>query len=473
MNIRLLCFFVLIGLGESVISEDEAFRIYEKERGRKYSNAAERKMRFEIFKKNLKLVNESDSSKIARLKGQVLLGAQTVGKITYQTSLNDFADMSDEEFKRFYLLPFNKMRLGRGAFEKRLLETSNSGQMDGKSRNPSFMDQLKEERLLQSNFGLRDRVDWSQFASPVKNQQKCNSCYAFAATGLLEMWNRKNGRGQIQLSEQELIDCSTENVDCVGGQPSAALDYIIRNQIAYTKDYPYIAKKNSSCRAKKGRLLQAFGRSSYGSFGPGPYASTNFPLYRPGGQNSSGSFGQRSNFQAWNGPRNSQSPRRPSASPNRTSPRRPTPPKPAPRPRANTASPKKQPKNVPSNNGQRYSGVKSYRKLPVNIVGVLKELSKGPVVVAMYVSQQFKFYSSGVFNGDGCESKTQENQANHAIVALGYDLKADPPYILFKNSWGGDWGDKGLFKVAIGQLSNSSKGLCLIAGTSFGVTPNF
>lgn len=449
-----------------MISEEEAFRAYEKERGRSYSNPAERNMRFEIFKKNLKMVNESESSTLARLKGQILLGAQTVGRVTYQKTLNEFADMSDEEFKRYYLLPFHKMRTGRGAFEKRVLETSTPGHMKDKSANPSFMDKVKEDRLLQANFGLQDRVDWARFASPVKNQQKCNSCYAFAATGLLEMWNLKNGRGQVQLAEQELIDCSTENVDCVGGQPSAALDYIIRNQIAYSKDYPYVAKKNDACRAKKGRLLQAFpgpiGRPSYGSFGPGQYASTDFPLYRPGGNNSQRPNNQRPSHQTSPSPPNRRRPNEP--------PRRPNPSPPAPTPRNNPPAPSQPPRNTPSNNGQRYSGVKSYQKLPENIVGVLKELSKGPVVVAMYVSPAFKFYSSGVFNGDGCENN---NTPNHAIVAMGYDLKADPPYILFRNSWGGDWGDKGLFKVAIGQLNSNSKGLCLIAGTAFGVTPNF
>ena len=99
---------------------------------------------------------------------------------------------------------------------------------------------------------------------------------------------------------------------------------------------------------------------------------------------------------------------------------------------------------------------------------LLTQLAKGPVVVAMYVSSAFKYYSNGVFNGEGCQGN---NLANHSALAVGYSLTADIPYITFKNSWGNDWGDKGYFKVAIGTISNTAKGLCLIASTRFNVSP--
>lgn len=47
------------------------------------------------------------------------------------------------------------------------------------------------------------------------------------------------------LSEQEIIDCSTENYACQGGQPSVVMDYIVENNLSLEKDYPYISKKNS------------------------------------------------------------------------------------------------------------------------------------------------------------------------------------------------------------------------------------
>ncbi len=81
--------------------------------------------------------------------------------------------------------------------------------------------------------------------SPVKNQKRCNSCYAFSVVAIIEAaYKMKYGGDFLNLAEQEILDCDTKNYDCRGGQPSFALEYIINNFIGYTKDYPYIAKKN-------------------------------------------------------------------------------------------------------------------------------------------------------------------------------------------------------------------------------------
>lgn len=51
--------------------------------------------------------------------------------------------------------------------------------------------------------------------SPVKNQDRCNSCYAFSVTAALEaQYKIKYGGSFLNLSEQEILDCSTENYSC-------------------------------------------------------------------------------------------------------------------------------------------------------------------------------------------------------------------------------------------------------------------
>ena len=99
---------------------------------------------------------------------------------------------------------------------------------------------------------------------------------------------------------------------------------------------------------------------------------------------------------------------------------------------------------------------------------MLKELKNGPVVVAHYASSPFKFYSSGIYDGEGCSSTSL---VNHTSLLVGYDLNHETPYMLFKNSWGELWGDKGYYKMEIGELLTTNKGHCLIAGTPFNVTP--
>lgn len=65
-----------------------------------------------------------------------------------------------------------------------------------------------------------DALDWRDrgAVSDIKDQgADCGSCYAFAAIGALEsQYFLKTGK-LLNLSEQEIVDCSTGNVGCNGG----------------------------------------------------------------------------------------------------------------------------------------------------------------------------------------------------------------------------------------------------------------
>lgn len=464
----------------SVLSVENAFKEFETRNRRSYSTPAERNFRFQIFKKNLSLVSEDENTELGRLKGQILLGAEIVAQRTYKKELNHFADMSDEEFSRFYLLPSSFVHSSRGRNSKRrVLQTSTPP--------PGA-----------ANYGLKPRVDWTVFDTPVKDQMKCNSCYTFATNALIEIWTRRDKGNIISLSEQEILDCDTVNQDCTGGLHTYAIDYIIKNKIAYTKDYPYEGKKGTCKVAKTKRLLQLGMHSpqpnpqnSKSSFSPYNYGynTVNYNDDNNGwsvngnlmneirkntsnwSKNQSSSLWNNSikNTNSWNYNTNRNNIYN---NLNKKKPKKGIPQKPNTKPpvptKPNTQPTK--PTTPPANNDNRYSGIKGYSMIPGNILAVLQALENGPIIVAMYVSQEFKFYSSGTFNGDGCKP---DSTPNHAITALGYDLNANPPYIVFKNSWGADWGDKGYFKVAIGQISATSKGICLIGGTELGIKPTF
>ncbi|XP_077230939.1 pro-cathepsin H-like [Tasmannia lanceolata] len=72
-----------------------------------------------------------------------------------------------------------------------------------------------------------------------------------------------------------------------------------------------------------------------------------------------------------------------------------------------------------------------------------------PVSVAFQVVKEFRLYQKGVFTSKTCGSTPMD--VNHAVLAVGYGEENGTPYWLIKNSWGGDWGDNGYFKMELGK----------------------
>jgi len=165
--------------------------------GKKYSSQEEHNRRQVAYQANLEKIKAHNSQ-----------------GLSYRLGVNQFADLTIEEFASIYLTKFNRTA-------------------------PLRTKWLNTQPL--------DSVDWRQqnAVTPVKNQGSCGSCWAFSTTGSVEGRNAiKNGQ-LISLSEQQLVDCSKaeHNNGCGGGLMDYGFQYIEDNAGIDTEDdYPYHAK---------------------------------------------------------------------------------------------------------------------------------------------------------------------------------------------------------------------------------------
>lgn len=162
--------------------------------------------RFNVFKANVEHVH--NTNKIDK---------------PYKLKLNKFADMTNYEFRSLYAgskvnhhRRFRGERLGNSTF---MYENVNSVPLS---------------------------VDWRKkgAVTPVKDQGQCGSCWAFSTVVAVEGINYLKTNKLVSLSEQELVDCDTEqNQGCNGGLMDAAFDFI-KNKGGLTTGakYPYRAE---------------------------------------------------------------------------------------------------------------------------------------------------------------------------------------------------------------------------------------
>ncbi|XP_044121696.1 procathepsin L-like [Neovison vison] len=144
------------------------------------------------------------------------------GKHSFTMAMNDFGDLTSEEFQQV----LNDLKI-----------------LKQEERNV-FQPPLFAE--------IPSSVDWREkgYVTPVKDQGPCQSCWAFSAAGALEgQIFRKTGK-LVSLSKQNLVDCSWSqgNEGCRGGLMDFAFQYVMDNGgLESEESYPYLAR-NDYCR---------------------------------------------------------------------------------------------------------------------------------------------------------------------------------------------------------------------------------
>ncbi|KAJ0040793.1 hypothetical protein Pint_27991 [Pistacia integerrima] len=188
-------------------SDDEVMSIYQSwlaKHGKAYNGIGENERRLQIFKDNLRFIDEHNSQ-----------------KRTYKVGLNRFADLTNEEYRAIYL-----------------------GTKSDAKRRVMKAKVASQRHAFKAGETLPESVDWREqgAVSPIKDQGSCGSCWAFSTVAAVEGINKIVTGELISLSEQELVDCDTAyNAGCNGGLMDYAFQFIIDNGGMDTEqDYPYL-----------------------------------------------------------------------------------------------------------------------------------------------------------------------------------------------------------------------------------------
>jgi len=166
------------------------------------------------------------------------------GEVSFSRGHSQYSDMSTEEVKRF-ALGFNA---------------------------PQNLSSIPYAEAMPSA-PMATNFDWrsSGVVTNAKDQKNCGSCYAFAATGLIESFLLRKGQGAIDAAEQDAVDCSIQkyydqlagwqNMGCQGGWPTSVLKFYIETGILYEQSYRYTSgdsQREGACR-KNGANLSIAG----------------------------------------------------------------------------------------------------------------------------------------------------------------------------------------------------------------------
>ena len=191
------------------------FVVYSHVYSKAYETLSDLVKRFTAFKENLSRIHEHNSK-----------------KLNYTFGVNEYTDMTREEFKQRH----------PGCTRPKPKKTG------------YFMTRTACVRFQSANKLLPDIVDWrdKDTVTPVKNQGHCGSCWSFSATGAMEgAWAQKTG-DLVSLSEQQLVGCSKSygNNGCEGGMMDDAFAYAMDNGMCTEEEDPYTATDGTCKKCK-------------------------------------------------------------------------------------------------------------------------------------------------------------------------------------------------------------------------------
>jgi len=200
---------VVSGLSLSPLSSK--FESWKRAEGKSYATVEEESAALNAFAANDAIINDVNSK-----------------NLSYWLGHNSFSDMTWEDFQRTHM-----------------------GELYLNSPPKNMV-----RKHLDLGDKVADAVDWVEAGAvtPVKNQQRCGSCWAFSTTGSVEGAFQIANKQLISLSEEDLVQCDHNGDNgCKGGLMDNAFKWIHMHGIAAEADYPYTSGGGvtGQCKAAK------------------------------------------------------------------------------------------------------------------------------------------------------------------------------------------------------------------------------
>ncbi|KAG6452924.1 digestive cysteine proteinase 2 [Manduca sexta] len=199
---------------------DHVFNAFKHKHNKEYKDNDEHATRKRIFQDKMRLIRSTNRKNLG-----------------YKLAVNQFADRSPEEMKRY-----------QGLLRR----------PEGKTGNIPFPytdSHIKAmEPLLPYEYDLRllGLISW------VKNQEDCGSCWSFGTTAAMEgALARRNGGMLLSLSNQALIDCAWPHGarGCDGGSDNAAYEWMMQYGLPTVAEYGPYLNKDGYCRIKNMTMI--------------------------------------------------------------------------------------------------------------------------------------------------------------------------------------------------------------------------
>jgi cathepsin F len=201
LAILLIC-FIALALAENAAHKH--FFNFMNEHGKSYDNDDVFLHRFNIFRENLKRIEQWNAESTGAVYG-----------------VTQFSDLTPQEFKSLYLMNV--------------------------TRPPNATTYLTFPGVeAPTTFDWRTKGA----VTNVKNQGQCGSCWAFSATSNIESVVKLGGQSMPILGPQQMVDCDKDCYGCQGGWPSKAFNYVAKAGGQDTESaYPYTGR-DGSCKFK-------------------------------------------------------------------------------------------------------------------------------------------------------------------------------------------------------------------------------